>query len=269
MMEWVAGHPVRRVDGDVKSGILLLCDHASNWIDPEFGALGLPPEQLERHIAYDIGAKAVTDLLAKQLGAPALYGMFSRLLIDPNRGADDPTLIMRISDGAMIPGNRHIGAVEREDRLNRFWRPYHRAIEAEIARFSAAGIVPMILSIHSFTPLWRGVKRPWDIGILWDRDPRLAQALIEGYRAQGDLIVGDNEPYDGALKNDTLYWHATRRGLAHVLIEYRQDLIAQPQGQAEWASRTLDVLEPLRGREEFSRLEHFGSRAGAVLPLAF
>jgi|FEC22Drversion2_1045045.scaffolds.fasta_scaffold00219_28 predicted N-formylglutamate amidohydrolase len=237
------------IPGDPATGWLLVCDHASNWIPERYAGLGLPPEELERHIAYDIGAEGVTRRLAARLGAPAVMSRFSRLLIDPNRGDDDPTLVMRLSDGAVVPGNARIDAVERNYRIRTFYDPYHRAVTAAIDAALAAGHPPAIVSIHSFTPFWRGVRRPWEIGILWDEDPRLAVPMIELLRADRSLTVGDNEPYSGRLKGDTMYRHATLRGLAHALIEYRQDLIADAEGQAHWAARTAAVLERLAGRE--------------------
>lgn len=258
---------VERINGTTASGVLLLCDHAANALPDDYRGLGLPVEAFKRHIAYDIGAAAMTARLAAGLGAPALLATFSRLLIDPNRGDDDPTLIMRLSDGAVIPGNARIDAAERQRRIADFWRPYHDAIETELAGFRTAGIVPLILSIHSFTPIWKALARPWQIGILWDADPRLARRLIEGFGARGDLVVGDNLPYDGALKNDTLYSHASRRGIAHGLIEYRQDLIAADAGQTAFAARTLDLLGPILADPALRRIEHHGSRTGPVEPI--
>lgn len=240
--------PYETIPGDPATGWLLLCDHARNWMPERYAGLGLPPEQLERHIAYDIGAEGVTRLLAARLGAPAVMSRFSRLLIDPNRGDDDPTLVMRLSDGAVVPGNARIDAAERDYRIRTFYDPYHRAVTAAIDAALAAGHPPAIVSVHSFTPLWRGARRPWEIGILWDEDPRLAVPMIERLKSDQSLTVGDNEPYSGRLKGDTMYRHATLRGLAHALIEYRQDLIADAAGQADWADRTATVLESLAGR---------------------
>ncbi|MFZ5674520.1 MAG: N-formylglutamate amidohydrolase [Pseudomonadota bacterium] len=223
--------------------MILLADHARNTIPPEYGALGLPPEQFERHIAYDIGVEAVTRGLASALGCPALMATYSRLLIDPNRGADDPTLIMRVSDGAVVPGNALVDEAERERRIARFHRPYHAAITAEIERALALGVDPVLVSIHSFTPFWKGVARPWHVGVLWDTDRRFAGYLLEAFRAQGDLCVGDNEPYSGALEGDTLYTHGTSRDVRHGLIEIRQDLIAWQSGVDEWISRLAPILE--------------------------
>lgn len=234
-----------RVDGNQAAGLILLCDHARNALPPEYGALGLPPGEFERHIAYDIGAEGVTRGLAARLGAPALLTGYSRLLIDPNRGLDDPTLIMKLSDGAIVPGNRNIDAAERQLRIERYHRPYHTAITSEIDSLLAARIRPILVSIHSFTPAWKGNPRPWHAGILWDRDGRLPRLFLEGLRADNSLIVGDNEPYHGALEGDTLNTHGTRRGLAHALIEIRQDLIAGQSGVDEWVARLALIMEPV------------------------
>ncbi|MGE0006784.1 MAG: N-formylglutamate amidohydrolase [Parvibaculaceae bacterium] len=232
-----------RISGDARRGIILIADHARNTVPEEYGALGLAREQFERHIAYDIGVEAVTRGLAARLGCPAVMAAFSRLLIDPNRGADDPTLIMRVSDGAVVPGNAPVDESERERRLARFHRPYHAAVTAEIDAALAQGSDPVLVSIHSFTPFWKGIARPWHAGVLWDRDDRFAAYLLAALRAEGDLAVGDNEPYSGALEGDTLYTHGTRRGLRHGLIEIRQDLIARQSGVDEWISRLAPILE--------------------------
>lgn len=253
-VERVAGHPA--------SGLLLLCDHASNHVPADLADLGLPAAALARHIAYDIGAAAVTRALARRLGAPALLTRVSRLVVDPNRGADDPTLVMRLSDGAVVPGNARIDAAGIADRVARFHRPYHRAIAATLDAILAAGIVPLVLSIHSFTPVWRGVPRPWHVTLLWDRDPRLAQPMIQAFRDRPGLVVGDNEPYDGALEGDTLHTHATARGLPHALVEIRQDLIADAAGAEDWAGRLQQVVEPLLADPGVRRIEHHGSRTG-------
>src|SRR6476660_4781548 len=225
------------LEGRADAGLILLCDHACNAIPPAYGTLGLPPEQLERHIAYDIGAAQVTKSLAAALDVPAVLTRYSRLLIDPNRGADDPTLIMRLSDGAVIPGNRRLDEAEREQRTRLYYAPYHRAIDAVIDQCLATGVPPVLLSIHSFTESWKEAPRPWHVGVLWDREQRLARPLLEAFYAEGDLIVGDNEPYSGQLEGDCLWQHATQRGLVNALIEIRQDLIRDAAGQAAWAGR--------------------------------
>ncbi|MFO0990970.1 MAG: N-formylglutamate amidohydrolase [Hyphomicrobiales bacterium] len=225
--------------------MVLLCDHARNTLPPEYGALGLPPAEFKRHIAYDIGAEGVTRGLARRLEATALLTGYSRILIDPNRGLDDPTLIMKLSDGAVVPGNRDIDAAERQRRIERFYLPYHAAITCEIDSLISARIRPILVSIHSFTPAWKNVPRPWHAGILWDRDGRLPRLLLDGLRSDASLVVGDNEPYHGALEGDTLNTHGTKRGLAHALIEIRQDLIADQSGVDEWVDRLALILEPV------------------------
>jgi predicted N-formylglutamate amidohydrolase len=162
---------------------------------------------------------------------------FSRLVIDPNRGEDDPTLLMRLYDGSIIPANRHADTAEKERRLEMCHRPYHRAIRGLIDGAASRGISPKILSIHSFTPQLRGrAKRPWQIGLLWDHDDRLFRPLYDRLLAEPELTVGDNEPYSGQLKGDTMYQHGTVRGLAHVLIEVRNDLIEEPADQTRWGN---------------------------------
>lgn len=238
------------VPGRADAGLVIICDHAGNAFPPGYGTLGLPERELERHIAYDIGAAAVTRLLAAHFRVPAVLTRFSRLLIDPNRGNDDPTQIMRLSDGAIIPGNRHLDDAERQKRRDLFYTPYHQAIDRVLDRCVTRGVTPTILSMHSFTESWKGVPRPWHVGILWDRDPRLARPLIEAFAAEGDLIVGDNEPYKGSLEGDSLWQHGTSRGLPHALIEVRQDLIRDAAGQQAWARRIAKVIESLAGRPD-------------------
>ncbi len=236
--------------------VIFVCDHASNALPASYGTLGLREGLFTTHIASDIGAADVTRVLASAFGAPAIMGAYSRLLIDLNRGFDDPTLVMKLSDGAIIPGNAKVDAAEIENRIVRYYRPYHDAIEAEIARAVGAGIAPTIVSIHSFTPEWRGKQRPWQVGVLWSRsDGRLALPLLEALRREPDLTVGDNQPYTGELENDCMSQHAVARGLPHVLLEIRQDLIADRAGAAFWAERLVPIL-----RNALARLDS-GNRA--------
>jgi len=247
------------LDGDVDGGFLILVDHASNRMPPEYADLGLPDAELERHIAYDIGAGPLGRVLSERFRAPGLLTRFSRLLIDPNRGEDDPTLVMRLSDGAVVPGNAHVDAAETARRLDRFHRPYHLAVEKHLDRMIAAGRPPAILAIHSYTPVWKGERRPWHAGILWDRDPRLAVPLLAGLQAEHGLRVGDNEPYEGSLKNDTMYRHGTARGLPHALLEVRNDLIATPAGVMEWADRLEPILRDILKDRDLYHIRHYGS----------
>lgn len=252
--------PFKTLDGSLESGLLLICDHASNGLPERYGTLGLGVAQFERHIAYDIGVEALVEKLARALGCPAVLSQFSRLLIDPNRGGDDPTLVMRLSDGAIIPGNRDVDVEEVGVRTQDFYTPYHDAIDRQIERFMAHDTSPVILSIHSFTPHWHGVAREWHSAVLWDKDPRFAIPLIAALEGEQDLVIGDNQPYSGRLKGDCLYQHGTMRGISHGLLEIRQDLISDEAGIDQWADRLLRILPQIMHDVAGLRaIEHFGS----------
>ncbi len=162
------------------------------------------------HIAWDIGAAALTEALSERLEVPAVLANFSRLVVDPNRGLDDPTLITALSDGTLVPGNRNLARDEREARIAQYYAPYHAAIDQALARAKRMVAAPVIFSIHSFTPRWRGVMRPWHLGILWNKDDRVVRPLLKRLRAEGAFVVGDNEPYSGELSKATP-WTATAR----------------------------------------------------------
>ena len=221
------------------SKLLFLCDHASNRVPPDYDGLGLPAPLFETHIAYDIGAASVTEALAQAYGAAAVLGTVSRLVIDLNRGADDPTLVMKLSDGSIVPGNRNADRAEVARRLARFHAPYHAAIHEQISRLGPGAI---LISIHSFTPAWKGVRRPWEMGVLYGRDARLARPLM-AQLAMAGFSVGDNEPYTGALEGDTLDTHGTRTGHANVLIEMRQDFLSTPQMAQDFAVQLKPILD--------------------------
>jgi len=248
------------IEGEIHSGVLVLCDHASNAMPTEYQGLGLSAEELGRHIAYDIGAADVARRLARELGAPAILSTFSRLLIDPNRGPDDPTLIMRLADGAVVAGNVALGEAEIEARLARFYRPYDLAIAAAIERSRAAGVTPAIIAIHSFTPTLQGRARPWHCGLLWDADDRIAAPLLAALAADKTLMVGANQPYDGALEGDTLDRHTAGQGLANVLVEIRQDLIAAKPDAESWGERLAAALRPILADPRVHRIEKHASR---------
>jgi predicted N-formylglutamate amidohydrolase len=217
------------------------CDHATNTVPPMIaeGNLGLPPEDMGRHIAYDVGAAGVAQALADLLDAPAILSNFSRLVIDPNRGEDDPTLLMRLYDGTIIPANRNADPQELERRMALLYRPYHVALSGLLASRAA----PVLLSIHSFTPQLRGrPPRPWEVAVLYGADARLARPLIARLRAETDLTVGDNEPYSGHLPGDSVDRHALQQGRPNVLVEVRNDLIQDVVGQRHWAARLAPIL---------------------------
>lgn len=227
---------------DRPSRWLVTCDHAANTVPPEVGggSLGICAADMDRHIAYDVGAAGVTRALAERLDAPAILSTYSRLVIDPNRGEDDPTLLMKLYDGTIIPANRHAGAEEIARRLDAYHRPYHAAY-ADIAARRADTV---ICAIHSFTPRLNGrAQRPWEVGVLYSHlDERLALPLIAKLRAAG-YVTGDNEPYSGHLDGDAIDRHALKPGRPNVLIEVRNDLIREADGQGLWAARLAPILE--------------------------
>ncbi|MEQ5795975.1 MULTISPECIES: N-formylglutamate amidohydrolase [Paracoccus] len=233
--------PFRILGQDRPSRWLITCDHATNRV-PDWvggGTLGIAPADMARHIAYDVGAAGLTERLAERLDAPAILSDFSRLVIDPNRGEDDPTLLMRLYDGTVIPTNRLADTAERQRRLDRLHRPYHAAL----ARVAALHPDRCICAVHSFTPQLRGrPPRPWQVGILYSHaDPRLGPAMVAACRDQG-WITGENQPYDGHLDGDSVDRHALRHGRPNMLIEVRNDLIATPEGQQIWADRLAPVI---------------------------
>lgn len=233
--------PYEIMNAGAESRWLVTCDHATNRV-PDWvggGSLGIAAEDMGRHIALDVGAAGLTRALAARLGAPAILSDFSRLVIDPNRGEDDPTLVMRLYDGTVIPANRAVTKAEVAERLERLHRPYHAAY----ARLAAAREDRAICAIHSFTPQLRGrPARPWQVGILYShRDSRLALPLIAACRAQG-WVTGENQPYAGHLDGDSIDRHALAHGRPNVLIEVRNDLIGTEAGQRDWAERLAPVI---------------------------
>lgn len=236
-----------QIEGDDRPGPwLVTCDHASNRVPPwvNGGELGIPAEDMVRHIAWDVGAAGVARALGRLLDSPVILSDFSRLVIDPNRGEDDPTLVMKLYDGTIIPANRSITAAGIEERLDRLYRPYHAAY----ARLAALRPDRVILAIHSFTPCLRGrAPRPWQVGVLYSHlDERLSKALIAHLHQEPDLNIGDNEPYSGHLPGDAIDRHALRLGRHNTLVELRNDLIRTPAEQAHWAARLAPILHAAR-----------------------
>jgi predicted N-formylglutamate amidohydrolase len=230
--------------------IVLVCDHASNRVPVVLDTLGLTPAHFERHIAWDIGAGAVTRLLSERLSANAVLGGYSRLVVDLNRDLEDPTAFPAISDGVLVPGNLGLSVESRAWRARALFKPYHEAVSRVAAARCERDSCPVFVAIHSFTPMLHGLARPWHLGILWDKDPRLAVPFLAALRVHRDLIVGDNEPYSGRHPADfTIDHHAEPRGFAHVGIEIRQDLIADGDGQQRIAALLGDALEAVLGSE--------------------
>lgn len=222
---------------------LVTCDHATNRVPPEVGggSLGIGAEDMARHIAYDVGAAGLARELGAALDSPVICSDFSRLVIDPNRGEEDPTLVMKLYDGTIIPANRHVDAAEVERRLDTLYRPYHAAYAALAARRPDT----VILAIHSFTPCLKGrPPRPWHVGVLYSHlDERLSKPLIARLEREADLCIGDNEPYAGHLPGDAIDQHALQAGRHNTLIELRNDLIADSAAQQHWAARLAPILQ--------------------------
>lgn len=221
---------------------LVTCDHASNRVPPDVcgGDLGVGAHDMARHIAWDVGARGLAVALGAALDSPVICSDFSRLVIDANRGEEDPTLVMQLYDGTIIPGNAGISEAQVNHRLQTLHRPYHAALADLAARQSDT----VVVAIHSFTPCLRGrAPRPWAVGVLYSHlDPRLSRALIDVLRQDADLCVGENEPYDGHLPGDSIDIHALQKGRHNTLIELRSDLIADSAAQHHWAQRLALAL---------------------------
>lgn len=232
---------VERADGS--SRFFLTCDHAGQRIPRALGDLGVPAAERARHIGWDIGALGVASALSEFLGATLVTQRYSRLVIDCNRPVDSPDLICTRSEATDIPGNRALPPGEREARIGAIYAPYHARIARLLDQRAAAARDTFYVAIHSFTPVYHGASRPWEVGVLYGDDRRLALPLLDTLRALGRFTVGDNEPYRIDDKDQGIPAHALARGLPNVLIELRQDLIATAAGQATWAARLASALE--------------------------
>jgi len=219
--------------------VLLIADHAGNHVPAAMNDLGLQPDELLRHIAWDPGAAAVSSALARRWDATAVLSQYSRLIVDPNRPLGDESAMPTISDGTIIPANQKLTDIERQRRAELFYWPYHQAIENEMARLKRVGPGPVLVSIHSFTPNFGAEERPWHVGVMAAADRRLADALIGQLSREAALEIGDNEPYSGVEYGYTLKVHAGAQGLANVQIEIRQDLLADDEG----TDRYIDILD--------------------------
>jgi predicted N-formylglutamate amidohydrolase len=233
-----------------RARLVLFSDHAGRAIPQRLGTLGLQQAELDQHIGWDIGIGKLAKALATALDAPAVLAGFSRLVIDCNRRLDDPTSIAQESDRIPVPGNRGLSTADRKARQEAIFQPYHAAVSEVIARKRKAGPDPAILSLHSFTPRMNGFARPWHIGILWNRDPRLPVPLMGRLLQEPGVVVGDNEPYSGKDEHGySTIAHAETQGLPHGLIEMRQDLIGDDAGIARWAEVLTRVLRDVLADE--------------------
>ena len=247
--------PLGQSGSDGPSPFFIVCDHAGNLIPRALDALGLPAAELTRHIAWDIGAAGVAQRLGAALGAPTLWQRYSRLVIDCNRPLDAPDSIARVSERTVIPGNQAVGPTAAEARAQEIFRPYHDEIRRRLDLRAAAGRPTVLVAMHSFTPRYLDAARPWHVGVLYNQDARLARPLLQALRDEGDLVVGDNQPYAGSELTDySIVNHGERRGLPYVEIEIRQDLIADEAGQAAWATRLARLL-PLAAGQAISEIK--------------
>ena len=236
------------------SPYVLLCEHASNAMPESYGGLGLPAAELQRHIAWDIGAAALARLLAARLNAPLILSGYSRLLIDCNRPLGTPTSIPDRSEDTVIPGNAGLSGVEREQRAATYFEPFRAMVAAELDRRAASSIPTILVGVHSFTPVFQGVARPWHAGVLYAEAAGFARALIGGLAADPALVVGDNEPYRIEPEHDyTVPVHGDGRGIPAALLEVRQDLVQSEPGIARWAERVAAVLAGLGGHARVPR----------------
>ena len=241
--------PVTAYNAGGKSPFLLVADHAGNVFPRALGRLGLVEAELQRHIAWDIGIAGLGRLLADALDATLIQQNYSRLVIDCNRPLDAASSIPAISELTAIPGNVGLAETNKAVRASEIFRPYHDCIEAELGRRRQVGQTTALVSLHSFTPVFKGEARPWHAAVLYNRDPRFAHRLMALLNAEQEFTVGDNAPYSVSAATDyTIPVHAERRGLHHVLIEIRQDLLADEDGQREWAARLARLL-PLAYRD--------------------
>lgn len=241
-----------------KAPVLLTCDHASRRVPHRLRSLGLDAATLAQHIGWDIGAAAVTRALAERLDAPAILAGYSRLVVDCNRALEDPTSIPAVSDGIAVPGNRDLAPEMRAGRVDALFRPYHAAIEQALDAFAQRGVHPAVLSIHSFTPMMNGIARPWHVGILWDKDPRIPVPVLAALRADPAIVVGDNEPYSAREPAGyTVRTHAVGRGLPHLAVELRQDLIAEDAGALGWARRLARALTDILRDPGLYKVKHY------------
>jgi len=235
--------PFDVVPGTPASRFVITCDHAGRRIPRALGSLGLPTSELERHIAWDLGVEALGRRLARALDATLVVQRYSRLVVDCNRRPTRPDSMPKTSEDTAIPGNAEVSPEAREQRIQEIFEPYHARIRAELDARRANGQPTTLILLHSFTPVYRAVGRPWHAGVLYLNDSRLALRVLTSLRAEPGLVVGENEPYAASdLTDYGIVEHGEARGLPHVELEVRQDLIADERGVEAWSERLTRVL---------------------------
>ena len=230
------------------SPFVFICDHASNHVPAELNLLGITHAELSRHIGWDIGAAGVTEALSEIFDAPAILCNTSRLVIDCNRQLNAHDLIPERSDGTAIPGNTRLTEAAKAQRIERYFHPYHDAIESVLMEREERGVSSIVVSIHSMNPSLAGKSRPWQIALSSFVDRSLAEPMLATLRQRGDIEVGDNQPYDLDPNVDySIPHHAIRRGWQHLQVEFRNDVIAEPDTQYQWALRFAEALRATKG----------------------
>lgn len=232
-----------------KAPILIVCDHASNRVPAALDNVGLSRAELAKHIAWDPGTEDIGRYMSEKLDATAFFATYSRIVVDVNRGENSPECMREVSDHIHVPGNKNLSAAEKRQRLDEIFWPYHRALAAQIKTYRKKGIVPLIVSLHSFTPEMDGYKRPWEIGVLWNKEETIARRLVESLCAQNPgMVVGENEPYtlkQASLSKNTIKTHAEDAGLPYVIVEFRQDLVGKKRDALKWGRIFIEALAPI------------------------
>ena len=243
MLEEDEVHPAEIVNRGGKSPLFFVCEHASRTIPRKLGSLGLDDSDLERHIAWDIGAEAMSRQLADAFDAALVLQRYSRLVIDCNRPPQTPAAVPEVSESTVVPGNLQLGKADREERISSIFVPFHDAIAGLLDERAAAGQETILVTVHSFNRVYDGFERPWHVGAQYNRAPAFSQRINTLLAREETLCVGDNEPYP--VNDDTHYTipvHGEQRGVVHTMLEVRNDLVGDPQGQMIWAERLAGVI---------------------------
>ncbi len=251
--------PVRVENQLGKSKCVIVCDHASNRVPKALGTMGLSKTDLKKHVAWDPGTEDIGYYLSKKMDAALVLASYSRLVVDLNRGEDAPECMRAESDHIRIPANEGLKPAQKKQRLAEIFYPYHKVLNAQLKRHIDKGFAPLLLSLHSFTPEMDGFKRPWHIGVLWNKEEGIAKRLVESLRKNNpSLRIGDNEPYSLKASNvtkNTISTHAEAHGLPYVIVEFRQDLVGTKAGARKWAEIFLQSLAPVISDPELYRLK--------------
>ena len=242
------------MNADGKTPCILVCDHASNLVPRKLGTLGMTEDDLQQHYAVDIGVKKITEVMSEALDAPAVFGNYSRLVVDLNRDIQHPTTFVMTGEGKPVPGNIAMNDADKQLRIDELYNPFHDALSSMIDGYLDKGIVPAVIAIHSFTPVFYNQRRPWEVGVLWVQDDRIPAATIKHFENLG-YCVGDNEPYDARyLRGTTVNRHADARHLPNALVEVRNDLISTDKDSIDWANRLVECYNPILSDENLYTL---------------